>query len=597
MKFGNLLGDFEILPFPILLLDSDLRVLDWSEQAYSAFGYQKDEALSLNLSDIVSRNINRDFDKLKLLIDEADSDQYEEFMCECSSKAGELLICKWKFKALYDSSNIRHTILIASDVDKSNSPSQEKVIYEALISQTPVMISIFKDLKALFTNKAFTSFADGLLSNENKDLKELLTFIDAEDHLSQILNLNNNESYTFDVQIKHHTKKNNLHVSCFNITLDDNVHHAVVLDDYTDVYKINESMDQTKNLLKDLDVLASLGTMTAGLMHEINNPLSYLASNIEFLRTIFPKLKIESSEDIKEEIVETFDDIEIAISQILEIIRNIKGFVSFDDQNTFLVAEEIQSVLKLAKNDYKYDCEIVHNLDKKLTLKGSSVKFRQIIFNLLSNSIYAIKEKNESSKLFIEISVKKLNGNTEITFKDYGIGIESSRIDDIFRVFSTNKPKGVGTGLGLSLIREFIEEDFHGTISVSSEFGSYSEFRMLLPLHNELSDDETLINSINCWEYMNCGREFGGQNTESLGVCSVLINDALDGTHNGKQAGRCCWIVAGTLCNGTIQGSYASKRESCRNCEFYKLVKTQEKNKIKSQSELLRLIREDYFEE
>ncbi len=79
-----------------------------------------------------------------------------------------------------------------------------------------------------------------------------------------------------------------------------------------------------------------------------------------------------------------------------------------------------------------------------------------------------------------------------------------------------------------------------------------------------------------CWEYMTCGREPGGARTGELGVCPAATEKALDGVHGGRNAGRACWVVAGTLCGGRVAGSYSSKRENCFECPFYTYVHTTE---------------------
>jgi len=75
---------------------------------------------------------------------------------------------------------------------------------------------------------------------------------------------------------------------------------------------------------------------------------------------------------------------------------------------------------------------------------------------------------------------------------------------------------------------------------------------------------------------MKCGRELGGKNAEELGVCPVVTCDSLDGVHGGKNAGRVCWVVAGTMCGGEVVGSFARKYKDCRDCDFYKAVKKEE---------------------
>ena len=77
---------------------------------------------------------------------------------------------------------------------------------------------------------------------------------------------------------------------------------------------------------------------------------------------------------------------------------------------------------------------------------------------------------------------------------------------------------------------------------------------------------------MNCWEFMKCGREAGGKNADEQGICQAYRDKRLDGVHEGLNAGRACWMIAGTNCGGRVQGTFAEKERDCLNCEFYKLV-------------------------
>ena len=92
---------------------------------------------------------------------------------------------------------------------------------------------------------------------------------------------------------------------------------------------------------------------------------------------------------------------------------------------------------------------------------------------------------------------------------------------------------------------------------------------------------------INCWEHKKCGREPGGDNVNEFGVCVAVINADYDGAHGGDKAGRACWAVAGTLCEGKIQGTCATKLRNCSNCDFYNRVILEEGKDILSIRELL----------
>lgn len=80
----------------------------------------------------------------------------------------------------------------------------------------------------------------------------------------------------------------------------------------------------------------------------------------------------------------------------------------------------------------------------------------------------------------------------------------------------------------------------------------------------------------NCWEYMKCGRQPEGDKVAELGICPAASDTSYDGINSGKCGGRICWAVAGTFCEGRAQGTFADKRRTCLNCDFYKLVQQQE---------------------
>jgi len=84
----------------------------------------------------------------------------------------------------------------------------------------------------------------------------------------------------------------------------------------------------------------------------------------------------------------------------------------------------------------------------------------------------------------------------------------------------------------------------------------------------------------NCWEILQCGRQEGGEKVEELGRCRVCGDGLGNGINGGKFSGRACWAVAGTLCGGTIQGTFAKKRETCRMCPMYLLVQEEEGEKF-----------------
>ncbi len=81
---------------------------------------------------------------------------------------------------------------------------------------------------------------------------------------------------------------------------------------------------------------------------------------------------------------------------------------------------------------------------------------------------------------------------------------------------------------------------------------------------------------INCWEHKKCGREPGGAKVEELGVCPATTDIKFHGVHGGKNAGRACWVIAGSMCGGKIHGTFAQKYGDCSKCDFFKELKEEE---------------------
>jgi len=92
---------------------------------------------------------------------------------------------------------------------------------------------------------------------------------------------------------------------------------------------------------------------------------------------------------------------------------------------------------------------------------------------------------------------------------------------------------------------------------------------------------------LNCWEYKKCGREPGGVKVHELGTCPAATEKKTDGINNGKNGGRACWAISGTLCGGKVQGEFAMKLLNCLTCEFYQLVGMEEGPNHQSSKEIL----------
>jgi hypothetical protein len=95
------------------------------------------------------------------------------------------------------------------------------------------------------------------------------------------------------------------------------------------------------------------------------------------------------------------------------------------------------------------------------------------------------------------------------------------------------------------------------------------------------------MSKLNCWEFKKCGREPGGSKVADLGACVAASEARTSGANGGRNAGRTCWAIAGTLCGGVVQGSFATKLANCMQCEFYQLVAREEGPRLASAREII----------
>ncbi len=281
--------------------------------------------------------------------------------------------------------------------------------------------------------------------------------------------------------------------------------------------ELNENNEELKATLEDLkhmqeklvqsEKMASLGVLSAGIAHEINNPINFVYAGINSLLRDFEDIgpvineisklnpngedlkdKLEYVKRLKEEnyfdeaieaIPEIIKDIKIGADRTAEIVKGLRSFSRIDkgEMKYADIHEGIDMTLILLKNNYKNHIQIVKNYDESLTkLKCYPGKMNQVFLNLLSNAIDAIPDKGT-----IWITTKKEENNAIIIVKDDGSGISKEAQVKLYDPFFTTKPVGQGIGLGLSISYGIIKEH-NGEIKVNSKPGQGSEFLIILPL-------------------------------------------------------------------------------------------------------------------
>lgn len=233
--------------------------------------------------------------------------------------------------------------------------------------------------------------------------------------------------------------------------------------------------------LVEAEKMRSLGMLTAGVAHEINNPLNFLHGAVCSLKSIRESPE-DFTEDEKEEITDKmFYSMDEGIRRIAEIVKSLNQFSRSKDDvwANCDIHEIIDNCLLILNNKLKHTCEIVKKYDDNIMLFGNEGKLHQVFLNLLSNAAYAVDVDGR-----IEIETQKSEMGVVVKIWDNGPGVDAKEIDHIFEPFYTTKPAGQGTGLGLSITQSIIQEH-NGAVSVDSDGRSYTVFVVNLPFRRQ----------------------------------------------------------------------------------------------------------------
>ncbi len=279
---------------------------------------------------------------------------------------------------------------------------------------------------------------------------------------------------------------------------------------YEEITNTNNALKETQKKLVQSEKMATVGQLSAGIAHEINNPMGFIKSNMKSLADylndfieyvtvskILTDATLKSTDtnitNAAQAVDKVWRDIDMhflmqdtqallnesqqGVRRIIDIVGGLKRFSRQSDHQKELcdINKIIDEALKLASNELKFKGTINKQLDDILPIMGNSGELLQVFLNLFVNASHAMNEQGE-----LTITLTESNNGISIKVADNGCGIDEQHLKSIFDPFFTTKEVGVGTGLGLSISYGIIE-DHQGTIDVTSELGKGTEFSIWLP--------------------------------------------------------------------------------------------------------------------
>ncbi len=274
------------------------------------------------------------------------------------------------------------------------------------------------------------------------------------------------------------------------------------------IEEANKTLTQTLDELKatqaqliQSEKMASLGELTAGIAHEIQNPLNFVNNFSEVSSELIDEMKEQLEKGNPEDAKAIAEEIKMSLEKINHHGKRADGIVKSMLQhsrtsNNKKEPTDINALadeyLRLAYHgmrakDKVFNAAIKTDFDESIGLiKIISQDIGRVILNLITNAFYAVTEKKklypEGYEPTVTVSTKKVDKKIEIKVKDNGTGIPQKALDKIFQPFFTTKPTGQGTGLGLSLSYDIVTKGHGGELKVETMEAEYTEFIIILPV-------------------------------------------------------------------------------------------------------------------
>lgn len=220
--------------------------------------------------------------------------------------------------------------------------------------------------------------------------------------------------------------------------------------------------------------MASIGTLAAGIAHEINNPLAFVMTNLELLS--------DRIADPGSETASLMEDARIGLERIRRIVKDMKLFCRIGEgaSDSSSIHSVLESSLSMALNEIRHRAQVVLDYDPSVDhVVGNEGELCRVFLNLLINAAQAIPEGNATQNV-IHLRTERLDSRVRIQVQDSGCGIPRERLHKVFDPFYTTKPPGEGTGLGLALSHGIITQ-LGGEIYVESTLGAGSTISVILP--------------------------------------------------------------------------------------------------------------------
>ncbi len=267
-------------------------------------------------------------------------------------------------------------------------------------------------------------------------------------------------------------------------------------------------LDETTKRLVQSEKLASLGELAAGVAHEINNPIGYVSSNLTTLQKYLlayekvldapeantdDMLAVKKKNNynfIREDLQNLVKETQEGVGRVRAIIQDLKDYARTNAAAHYVPADlhiGLKSTLNIAHSQLKHKADVRMTLGHLPMVECAPAQIDQVLLNLIVNAAQAMPENKRG---LIDISTGADSKSVWIEVKDNGLGIPEAILEKIFDPFFTTKDPGMGTGLGLSVSQNIIQQH-GGTLTVQSTVGVGTTFTITLPIRRTVSQGKS----------------------------------------------------------------------------------------------------------
>ncbi len=484
-------------PLGVVVFDPDGTIVEWNPAATRIFGWSQDEVIGRSGIDLLVPSHAREMvaDVFRALLAGRGG---ERSVNENVTRDERIILCDWYNTALFDRAG--NVIGVASIIDditerrqRERALERSETRFRTLIESAPDAIAVYPpdDRRLVYANSAFAS-----LMGYDAPQELLGADIDAFYHPDDRHILERRRAKLRKARGPLPPQEYRMLRKDGGIGYAEFVSMIIEYDGKPNIIIFGRDLTERKQMQARLllaDRMVSVGTLAAGVAHEINNPLAYVMTNLDVVSTRRLPPLAERLRELGGEAAQIGEDVARAIAMIdvaregsermRDIVRDLRTFTrgAHEEQRAPIdVRQVLDAAINLAWNEIRHRAQLVKAYEDVPPVLATEARLAQVFLNILVNAAQALQVGDAAKNVIRVRALHASGGHVAVEVSDTGPGVPAEILGRIFDPFFTTKPVGVGTGLGLWICQGIVTS-LGGHIAVESPPGGGATFRVVLP--------------------------------------------------------------------------------------------------------------------